>query len=331
MALRTFLSPKHITRQKKQILIPSSFQRAADGGGIASASNWQIINDKRNWTHVLNHYINKGLVFADPRRPDLIEFYVQEMTRKKHKQKEPTIIKIKKIGLNRKLFSNDCIDQNKNCLKSYKRLITPEYYRLRLASRDFLIPYSKRGLDLSCVSYKEEGSSEIKKVVASNKSTENGKYYHEIEITNTAPGEILQEKEPIVTVTLMYFVRIKNESPHYELDFNDIVCLDGKRISIEKCQIKKMHPTIKVPLLRLFPDGRVLLDDDMFAPSFFQLNEKWWAKKDIEQDVIKRAKRTNRFIFLTLHRGMQTDLMDWCGYNIGIGMEEFFQGGDFAR
>merc|ERR1711998_3346 len=88
MTLRIFLFLKYITGEKKQLLTPGSFQRAADGGGIASASNWQIINDKRNWTHVLNHYINKGLVFADARRPDLIEFYVQEMARIKHEQRE---------------------------------------------------------------------------------------------------------------------------------------------------------------------------------------------------------------------------------------------------
>jgi hypothetical protein len=60
----------------------ASFARSADGGGISLASNWQIMEDKRDFHYVLCNYINRGLVFADPRRPDLIQLYLREMQRR---------------------------------------------------------------------------------------------------------------------------------------------------------------------------------------------------------------------------------------------------------
>merc|ERR1712216_1070633 len=55
------------------------FQRCADAGGVNLASNRNILSENRDWKHVTKHFIEEGRVFDDPRRPDLVKFYLQNM------------------------------------------------------------------------------------------------------------------------------------------------------------------------------------------------------------------------------------------------------------
>ena len=67
---------------RRSLVISNSGQRAGSGGGYNGGGQWSLINDTRG-TEVVLEYIEKGLVFNDPRRPDLIMFYIQETERRR--------------------------------------------------------------------------------------------------------------------------------------------------------------------------------------------------------------------------------------------------------
>merc|ERR1711998_481720 len=50
-----------------------------------------------------------------------------------------------------------------------------------------------------------------------------------------------------------------------------------------------------------------------------------------EEEIAARAKRTSRYVSLKLRLELQMDTFNWQGPNIGVGVENFPQGGDFSR
>jgi len=150
-------------------------------------------------------------------------------------------------------------------------------------------------------------------------------------MTHTISGDILKGTEPSVTVLRAFYTRIASEAPEYLLDLMEVYCIDGDSITVEKLQVEVISENALRPTLRFTRNGRVLLDDEMTAPSFFELNQQWWIEKATEEHVAARSKRTDRYVELKLRRELQMDVMDWQGPNIGRGAEFVPQGGDYAR
>jgi hypothetical protein len=155
--------------------------------------------------------------------------------------------------------------------------------------------------------------------------------YQELEFTDTISGDLLKTKDPFVNVLRVYFIRFTKESSACELDLTDVYCIHGDTKSVEKCQVKMVAPNAQEPTLRFLRNGQVLLDDEITAPSFFQLNQEWWTQRTIQEEIVSRAKRTERYMNIKIRRELQTDTADWQGPNIGFGVDDFLQGGDYTR
>jgi len=279
------------------------------------ASNWLLIPDKRDKNFVLQHYITKGRLFQDPRRPDLTKYFVQ------------------KTGRRTDLTRRDTKSYKTHTKIAKTSYASHGYISIIIHKCEFFISRLGDGrIDLSDVHYREDGCGETKRPrYKGSTPRETAQIYHKLEITQTDPGDLLKGKKPNLTVLRTYFIRIATESHEPLLDLMNVYCIDGVHKTVEKCQPKVLAPRASNPLLRFLMNGLLLLDDDMIAPSFFELNEEWQAEEAINIEINARAKRTNRYIKMKLRRELQMDNMDWQGRNLGYGVEKIPMGGDHAR
>merc|ERR1712066_891167 len=107
---------------------------------------------------------------------------------------------------------------------------------------------------------------------------------------------------PFINITRLYFIRVATIIPRYHLDLLDSYCLDGESKTVSKCQIETITPNPLMPILRFMKDGRLFLDDEITAPSFFELNNEWWNEKAIEEEITHRANRSDQLINPKLRR-----------------------------
>merc|ERR1719356_932557 len=103
-------------------------------------------------------------------------------------------------------------------------------------------------------------------------------------------GHLINEKEPVVTILRVYFTRLEHILPKYKLDPTNIYCIDGETKTVSRCQVEITNPNPKEAGLRFLKDGRVLLDDEMEEPSFFELNENWWMEHATYGEILARSK-----------------------------------------
>lgn len=296
------------------------------------ASTLLITADNRDGNYVIKNFFERAIVFDDPRRPDLINFYVQTV-RNLHSKTKKTIVHENKnhLRVSKKNF------RHKNFTSSRKispcQVPTPGYRSVRICNCEFFIS-SPTGNDLefSKVKYLEDGSENIKRAsIGAGVSSGIGQQYQMVKFSHTVPGDILRGKEASITVRRVYFVRIMENAANYKLDLMDVHCIDGSTKTVEKCQVYVVATTAHQPILRFMRNGRVLLDDEMSAPSFFELNEEWWNEVAINEEIKSRAQRTERHINLKLRRGLQMDPLGWQGPNIGSDLDGFPQGGEQAQ
>jgi len=318
----------------RQHHICANFGISADGGGLNLASNWQIIPDLRDGKHVIDSYIQKGLVFDDPRRPDLIDFYLQEIKFRRNTYEscileEDSIIDISRmVGAPQTSFL-----KAPNFVRDKERIVLNGYYCIQIGDCEFFISSSKDGhLDITDVFYKDSGSTEIKRPISKNAIPQSSKnYYYELELTETLSGDMLYGQEQHITIIRVYFIRISKKQPTYELDQTDVYCIDGETKTITKCQIEMNVPDPRDPNLRILKDGRIILDDELIAPSFFNLSELWCLEKSTEDEINARSKRADLYLSSMLRREIGLDTLDWKGPNIGCEKAGFVQGADYAR
>jgi hypothetical protein len=313
----------------------ASFARSADGGGISLASNWQIMEDKRNFHYVLCNYINRGLVFADPRRPDLIQLYLREMQRKNN------------IILNNHQSSNSHNAYNSSGFLAPPTSFVPEsiavsvnnrvkfagYYFLRIENCDFFISSSEADfIDLSDIFYKENQSKETKRPNYKGYFTKGlNRRFYKMDFTLIQPGDLVNGIEAIVSVLRTYFICFDEKLPMHTLDMSEVYCIDGNMRSVLSCQVELVSPNPYKPNLRFLKDGRVLLDDELSEPSLLELNEEWWEERVMEEEIYARSKREDRFINLKLRLELQLDNMDRQTSNTDTNWDVFPKGGDYAR
>jgi hypothetical protein len=307
-----------------------TFQRAADGGGINLSSSWLLTADHRDQKYVLTNYINKGLAFDDPRRPDLIKFYLHTINHQKDRNTFSTKnFAITSPEFNEKIIPFDISFVNE---RSPFRALTTSYYHIRLCKSDFFISSTQKGfLDLNNIHYREHGSNTSNHMVMpKNVSVRKEQRYQQLEIRLTTPGNYLLGNKPRTTVLRAYFIALTDEPAKNIIDLHEVYVIDGKAKTIQKCQVDKMVLNPQQPILRFLKNGRVVLDDEITAPSFFELSEKWWSEKVFKRKLISTARRKEKFIESSLHRNMQIHMPSWRGPNIGPNAEHFLQGGDFA-
>jgi hypothetical protein len=314
--------------------ICANFGFLADNGGLNLASNWHIISDMREDKYIINTYIKKGLVFNDPRRPDLINFYLQEMKfrRKLHEsciaEEDKIVDKCRMVAAPHTSFL-----PRSNFTEDLMRVAFNGYYCLRIHDSEFFISSSKDGtLDLTDVFYKEEASIGLKIPTIRDRNFKSGKNpYYELEFAKSSPGDLLCGREPNVKIIRVYFVGINKKVPTYELDQTEVYCIDGETKTLTKCQIEILQPDPKDPTLRFLKDGRVFLDDESSAPSFFDLNALWWLEKTTEEEISASCNRANLNLSLKLRQEICSGTLDWKGKNIGSGKACFPQGSEYAR
>jgi hypothetical protein len=198
---------------------------------------------------------------------------------------------------------------------------------------DFFISRSPDGLlDLSTVHYRGKGSKISNRAYSLGMITsQKMQQYQQCEVTYLTPGNLLMGNNPFVTVLRTYFIRVNDESPRNELDLRDVYVIDGKSKLVKKCRIDVFTSNPQKPMLRFLENGRVLLDDETTASSFFELNEEWWSEKLFMKKMVSAARRTDKFTNSVLSQEVQIDNTGWHGPNLGPDIEHFIQGGDFAR
>lgn len=217
--------------------------------------------------------------------------------------------------------------------KNTRRIINQGYFCIQIGKSEFFISSSENGiLDFSNVLFKGNEDDRIRRpnYVGSTLKASKQQYYN-LEFQNSSPGDLLNGKEPIVTTIRAYFVKINQTLPKYELDLSDLYCIDGDTKAITKCQVEMNTPCVKDPSLRIMRDGQLILGDETFLPSYFVLNYQWWSEKIIEEEILARSKRTERYITLKLRGELNLENMNWQGRNIGPEADKYLFGGDFAR
>merc|ERR1712217_433850 len=142
--------------------------------------------------------------------------------------------------------------------------------------------------------------------------------------------DISHRETPSTNITRLYFIRVATTTPRYGLDLLDSYCLDGESKTVSKCQIEIITPNPMMPILRFMKGGRLLLDDEITAPPFFELNNEWWNEKAIEEEITHKANRSDQLINLKLRRELCLDTYDKQKFR-NIAINKFPIGGNHAR
>ena len=62
------------------------------------------------------------------------------------------------------------------------------------------------------------------------------------------------------------------EDPDFQLDLMETYIVDGEKRTISRAKIEKVVENPMQPTLRFLKDGRILLDDEVTAPSWHQVS-----------------------------------------------------------
>merc|ERR1712217_219661 len=228
--------------------------------GINLASNWKIIKDKRDKNYLIRNYIKKGVIFNDPRRPDLIKIFLQEMKFQK-------ILNIKQKPLNYELsvepinIAAPPTSYNSNLFSTTysSRKLCRRYYNFRINNCDFFISSLADGcLDLSDVYFKTDSNQIPKRPFFKKNIPKKEKiHYQELEFSSLPKRDISHRETPSTNITRLYFIRVATTTPRYGLDLLDSYCLDGESKTVFKCQIEIITLNPMMLILRFMKDGRL--------------------------------------------------------------------------